>query len=1048
MNKRFIGKFIVGLLLGLAVLALLAFNGLLLWVATGPRSLEGLKHHIEAALEPSDQSYALLIDEAWLVWDGWKHPIDIRLRNVTVMNKARQRFSTFPEISLGLDLLSLLQGKVLPTSMKISQPKLHLFQNEDRSINFGFSPQEASQEGGAEELASIPLAAVLAPIITPDQNSALRKLRTFSIDNADISVGNQQKETFFVASGARIVFKRNRNGISVYGDTQIRYDDMQSMISAQFSLPKDSTDIVGKITFGDLMPGKLVDLFANYTVLSALKFPISGNTSLLVDTNGTLKTLDFSVSGGKGKIESDQLSSALSIHGLQMQGSLSNQANDIIITQSSATIDGMELTANGTVNIAAGDVAAQGDVVLKKIPATSIHKVWPPALAPETRLWVTKNITDGTLPDAKVRLNIVHGDLAKPALPKEAIDAVITLSGQSVRYLPDHPLLNNVKGSVHVDGVSLDATIESADYLKQTKMSGGKVLIDDLNVDNPYIKVSFDTQSTAKDIVHFLGLPRLKHAKHLGLNDETIEGTVNGNVSVGFNFYAPKDASGKELDPDVTYEVTGNVSGIKQDGFLQKFDVSNASGTVSVNNKELQFKGSGDANGASTSEVSVNYLFNPDDKGFDTFIDTTSTAPVEALPRFGYPAFAFIKGALGVKASLKLGENHEESQATIDLTNTTMELDIPGLRWSKPAKEAATLELSAKKQGEVTMLPSLQLKGRNMDLHGSLELNKERSDIRVAQLDRVICEGTDLHQVLYEKTAAGYKINARGNKADMSAWMNASGEKTFSFERFPEMLLNADIKQVTLGESRVLMNVKGTLNCDAKQCTSADIAGETIDNKPFSFRIFRNPKGTRQLSIRSTNAGALLKAAGVFDSMDGGDMSVSGSYNDKAGRSLLKGSVDINDYTIKNAPVLANMLSLASLTGMVDTIRGKGIAFSKLRAPFVLSQDVITFKEAKTHGDAVGITTDGTITFPPQTLNLQGTLVPSYTLNNVFGKVPLVGKILTGGEGQGVFAARYTITGTSDNQDVSVNPLSFLTPGFLRGLFDVFDAPKEAADDA
>ena len=85
---------------------------------------------------------------------------------------------------------------------------------------------------------------------------------------------------------------------------------------------------------------------------------------------------------------------------------------------------------------------------------------------------------------------------------------------------------------------------------------------------------------------------------------------------------------------------------------------------------------------------------------------------------------------------------------------------------------------------------------------------------------------------------------------------------------------------------------------------------------------------------------------------------------------------------------------------------------------------------------------DGTVTFPKRTLDLQGTLVPSYTLNHGLGNVPLVGKVLTGSDGGGLFAARYSIKGSDDAPDVSVNPLSFLTPGFLRGLFDVFDKPK------
>jgi hypothetical protein len=43
--------------------------------------------------------------------------------------------------------------------------------------------------------------------------------------------------------------------------------------------------------------------------------------------------------------------------------------------------------------------------------------------------------------------------------------------------------------------------------------------------------------------------------------------------------------------------------------------------------------------------------------------------------------------------------------------------------------------------------------------------------------------------------------------------------------------------------------------------------------------------------------------------------------------------------------------------------------------------------------------------------------------------------LLLGGEGQGLFAANYQVTGSAADPQVSVNPLSALAPGFLRRLF-------------
>ncbi len=69
------------------------------------------------------------------------------------------------------------------------------------------------------------------------------------------------------------------------------------------------------------------------------------------------------------------------------------------------------------------------------------------------------------------------------------------------------------------------------------------------------------------------------------------------------------------------------------------------------------------------------------------------------------------------------------------------------------------------------------------------------------------------------------------------------------------------------------------------------------------------------------------------------------------------------------------------------------------------------------------------------TLDLDGTLVPAYTLNSILGYIPVIGNLLLGGEGQGIFAAGFHASGALDDPKISVNPLSALAPGMLRNLF-------------
>lgn len=1057
-------KFAGGTTLGICVALLLAFNALLLWVATGPRNIDVLSPFIEASLTDAGNNFSVSIGESWLIWDGWKHPIDIRLRNVSVLTKERQRFSRFPEISVGMDVLELLRGNLLPSSLTISHPVLSLYQADDRSISFGFRPeheeaaapreQAAKPETPAQaerpappvegqpqpEVASVPFAMVLAQLVEPDEKSSLRKLRTVTILNADVSVGNTHSGVFFTATEANLVFKNSRRGVQAFGSANITYEENQSRIDANFSLPTDSPVMTGEVSFGPLMPGQLADLFTSKTELSALKFPVRGKSKMLLERSGNLQNLDFTLDGGKGTIETERLESTLPVTSLHAEGSITNGGAGITLRQLSLDLGGMLVDAEADATISGTQSAVKAHILAKNIPNDNLRMLWPRGLSPMSREWITKNIYSGTYATAEASINIAPGDLALPNLPKEAISADVTLQDATIAYLAEHPEVTGINGSIHIDGVSLQAKLDEGRYMKDTSITGGLLTIDDLNDDNPLIHLSFDAHSSTRDVVKFLGLPRLGHAKRLGLT-EAADGVINGHAAVGFRFFA----SDKPED-EITYSVNGEVKDLSQPTLLGKFDIQKASGTVALDNKRIEFKGSGDVNGASASEANVKYLFTPE-SGFDTFIEASATTPVAALPRFGYPAFDFMKGRLGAKVALKVGDSKQVVDATIDLANA--DINFKPLRYAKPDGEPATLTLtSEEKDGAPAQIPSFHIRGKALEGNGSAELNTDKDLARVSFSDLAYGD-TRLSSVLYEKLPGGFRLNATGPTADLSPWFayKKGEESTFSFEHFPVMQLNVDVQKVLLGENRQLKTMRARLDCDQQRCNTADVNGKTADGKNFEFRILRNPKGRRQVSLHAESAGPFLKAVGLFDSMEGGDLTVTGSYDDKADHSILKARADISAYTIKDAPVLAKIFSLASLTGFFDTLQGKGIMFTKFRAPFTLSKDLITVKDAKTYGEAIGMTFDGTIAFPKQTLDLHGTIVPSYAANTVLGKIPLIGAALMGGEGKGLFAFSYTIKGSGSEPEVNVNPLSILTPGFLRGLFDIFDSPSKTEGD-
>ena len=75
-------------------------------------------------------------------------------------------------------------------------------------------------------------------------------------------------------------------------------------------------------------------------------------------------------------------------------------------------------------------------------------------------------------------------------------------------------------------------------------------------------------------------------------------------------------------------------------------------------------------------------------------------------------------------------------------------------------------------------------------------------------------------------------------------------------------------------------------------------------------------------------------------------------------------------------------------------------------------------------------------------------LIPAYAINAIINKIPLLGKIITGIEGEGIIGFNYKVSGDYENPEYSINPFSVLTPGIVRSIFKVFgdDISKEEAE--
>ena len=139
----------------------------------------------------------------------------------------------------------------------------------------------------------------------------------------------------------------------------------------------------------------------------------------------------------------------------------------------------------------------------------------------------------------------------------------------------------------------------------------------------------------------------------------------------------------------------------------------------------------------------------------------------------------------------------------------------------------------------------------------------------------------------------------------------------------------------------------------------------------------------------------------------------------------------IDNFKIKEVPVFAKLLSLASLQGMADLLTGEGIRFTDFEMNFSNKNGLMTIEEMYAIGPAVSIIMDGYIE-TKKLVSLRGTLVPATTINRTIASIPVLGKILVGGKtGEGVFGVSFKIKGAPKDLKTTVNPVKTLTPRFI-----------------
>ena len=256
--------------------------------------------------------------------------------------------------------------------------------------------------------------------------------------------------------------------------------------------------------------------------------------------------------------------------------------------------------------------------------------------------------------------------------------------------------------------------------------------------------------------------------------------------------------------------------------------------------------------------------------------------------------------------------------------------------------------------------------------------------------------------------------------------MDSEEEKESFFEHLNPKV-NIKIKKTYIDEINYINNLYGSINFNNNKINELKLESTFPNKKKINLSIETNDNSETITKLSSAYPKPLIKRYNFIKGFEEGHLDFFSSKKGNKSNSVLI----IDNFKIKEVPVFAKLLSLASLQGIADLLTGEGIRFTDFEMNFSNQKDLIKIEEMYAIGPAVSILMDGYIE-SKKLVSLRGTLVPATTINRSIASIPLLGKILIGDKiGEGIFGVSFKIKGSPKDLKTSVNPIKTLTPRFI-----------------
>jgi hypothetical protein len=772
---------------------------------------------------------------------------------------------------------------------------------------------------------------------------------------------------------------------------------------------------------------------------------ISGEFRPVRDGSGMPTAWNFTVKADGAALAVEEAGlGPMNVDEWQITGSLMPQEGRIAISRFVIRAGEASIAFSGSIVDAphADEVHLTGEI--SPMPLDTLKRFWPKFLAGKARGWVLERVAGGKVLGGKFNVNLGPGERAKIEaggdVAPEAVNVELNLSEMSIAYIPKMPPVLTRSAKLSVIGEQFAVDIPEGKIVvpsgEEIALGEGRFFIPDLRVDPQQGEISFKAAAATPTVLELLDHQPLGYIQSVGLKPDFLGGTAEGGFKLtmpllaNLEFNQIKINGAARLNDAIASNLVGNMG------------VAGGALDVNITEQAVEAKGPITIKGVPAEIAWQRIFYAPDERQPPLRV----TAQLDAATReaLGMKINHLVQGPTPVTLQIARlgGDSLPSMNLHADLTDA--QISFGGLGWTKPTGRAANVQLDiVSKPDGATNLENLRILGDDIDIQGGIALDANQHLKEFYFSDFSVNRYTHLEISAIVRDDQVLEIKAQGPSYDgRQFFQSLFSAGQFSGASEPAdpfgIDLTAQIGTVSGFYDTTAQNVEVTLKKRNGQLVALDAKADLNGSAPLAVRL-EEKEGARHITAEARDAGAAFRIVGFYPSIEGGEASLqvnldAGGPGSKTGTLWAREFVVLGDSVVND--VLTDPNSAAVLGDRKQQVTRQRIVFNQLRAPFSVGGGKFRLKDAYMNGPMLGATMRGIVDFKAQTVDLGGTYVPLYGLNSALGSIPILGRVLVGRQGEGVVGITFAIKGRLDDPQVLVNPMSVMTPGIFRQIFE------------